>query len=38
MSKPASDAVGLIDESSAILLANPATTKVFGYDSADLIE
>jgi PAS domain S-box-containing protein len=37
MVETASDAVVCIDESSAILLANPATTKVFGYDSADLI-
>ena len=37
MVETASDAVVCIDESGAILLANPATTKVFGYDSADLI-
>jgi len=37
MVETASDAVVCIDESSAILLANPATTKVFGYDPADLI-
>jgi len=35
MVETASDARGLHDESSAILLAKPATTKVFGYDSAD---
>jgi PAS domain S-box-containing protein len=33
----ASDAVISLDESSAILLANPATTRVFGYDPAELI-
>src|SRR6266852_410621 len=33
----ASDAVVSIDESSTILLANPATTRVFGYDPAELI-
>jgi PAS domain S-box-containing protein len=37
MVEAASDAVICIDESGAILLANPATTKVFGYDPADLI-
>jgi PAS domain S-box-containing protein len=37
MVETASDAVVCIDESSAILLANPATTKVFGYDPAELI-
>jgi PAS domain S-box-containing protein len=37
MVETASDAVVCIDESGAILLANPATTKVFGYDPADLI-
>jgi PAS domain S-box-containing protein len=33
----ASDAVICVDDAGAILLANPATTKVFGYDPADLI-
>ena len=33
----ASDAVISLDESGAILLANPATTRVFGYDPAELI-
>lgn len=33
----ANDAVLSIDESGAILLANPATTRIFGYDSAELI-
>jgi PAS domain S-box-containing protein len=33
----ASDAVISLDESSTILLANPATTRVFGYDPAELI-
>ncbi|HSZ01267.1 MAG TPA: PAS domain S-box protein, partial [Terriglobales bacterium] len=37
MVETASDAVVCIDEKGAILLANPATTKVFGYDPADLI-
>jgi PAS domain S-box-containing protein len=37
MVETASDAVVCIDESGAILLANPATTKVFGYDPTDLI-
>ena len=37
MVETASDAVVCIDESGAILLANPATAKVFGYDPADLI-
>ena len=37
MVEAASDAVICIDESGAILLANPATTKVFGHDPADLI-
>jgi PAS domain S-box-containing protein len=37
MVETASDVVVCIDESGAILLANPATTKVFGYDPADLI-
>jgi PAS domain S-box-containing protein len=37
MVETASDAVVCIDECGAILLANLATTKVFGYDSADLI-
>jgi PAS domain S-box-containing protein len=33
----ASDAVVCMDESGAILLANPATTRVFGYEPAELI-
>jgi PAS domain S-box-containing protein len=33
----ASDAVISLDESGAILLANPATTRIFGYDPAELI-
>jgi PAS domain S-box-containing protein len=33
----ASDAVISLDETSAILLANPATARVFGYDPAELI-
>src|SRR6266436_5645181 len=33
----ATDAVISLDESGAILLANPATTRVFGYDPAELI-
>ena len=33
----ASDAVISLDETSTILLANPATTRVFGYDPAELI-
>jgi len=33
----ASDAVISLDETSAILLANPATTRIFGYDRAELI-
>jgi len=33
----ASDAVVSIDEDSAILLANPATSRVFGYEPAELI-
>jgi two-component system, LuxR family, sensor kinase FixL len=33
----ASDAVICLDESSAILLANPATTQIFGYAPAELI-
>jgi PAS domain S-box-containing protein len=37
MVEAASDAVICIDESGAILLANPATAKVFGHDPADLI-
>ena len=37
MVETASDAVVCIDERGAILLANPATAKVFGYDPADLI-
>src|SRR6266478_5371022 len=37
MVETASDAVISLDESGAILLANPATTRVFGYDPAELI-
>jgi PAS domain S-box-containing protein len=33
----ANDAVLSIDESGAILLANPATSTIFGYDSTELI-
>jgi len=33
----ASDAVISMDESGAILLANPATTRIFGYDPVELI-
>jgi PAS domain S-box-containing protein len=33
----APDAVISIDESGAILFANPATTRIFGYDPAELI-
>ena len=33
----ASDAIVGIDESGSILFANPATTKIFGYDSTELI-
>ena len=33
----ASDVVISLDETSTILLANPATTRVFGYDPAELI-
>ncbi len=33
----ASDAVVSMDETGAILLANPATARVFGYDPAELI-
>ena len=33
----ASDAVVSIDESGAILLANPATTRIFGYEPVELI-
>jgi PAS domain S-box-containing protein len=33
----ASDAVICVDECSAILLANPATTRIFGYEPAELI-
>lgn len=33
----ASDAVLTIDEAGAILLTNPATTRIFGYDSTELI-
>jgi PAS domain S-box-containing protein len=37
MVETASDAVICMDESSAILLANPATSRVFGYAPAELI-
>jgi PAS domain S-box-containing protein len=37
MVETASDAVVCMDENGAILLANPATRKVFGYEPADLI-
>ena len=37
MVETASDAVVCIDEGGAVLLANPATKKVFGYDPTDLI-
>jgi PAS domain S-box-containing protein len=37
MVETASDAVVCIDERGELLLANPATAKVFGYDPADLI-
>jgi len=33
----ATDAVVSIDEDSKILFVNPATTKIFGYDTSDLI-
>jgi PAS domain S-box-containing protein len=33
----ANDAIVTIDESGFILFANPATTKIFGYDSTELI-
>jgi PAS domain S-box-containing protein len=33
----ASDAVISLDETSAILLVNPATTRIFGYEPAELI-
>jgi PAS domain S-box-containing protein len=33
----ASDAVISLDETSTILLANPGTTRIFGYDPAELI-
>jgi len=33
----ASDAVICVDECSVILLANPATTRIFGYEPAELI-
>jgi PAS domain S-box-containing protein len=33
----ATDAVVSMDESGSILLANPATTRIFGYDPAELI-
>jgi toluene monooxygenase system protein E len=37
MIETASDAVVCMDESGAILLANPATMRVFGYEPAELI-
>lgn len=37
MIETANDAVVCIDESGAILLANPATIRVFGYEPAELI-
>jgi PAS domain S-box-containing protein len=37
MVETASDAVVCMDENGAILLANPATTRVFGYEPAELI-
>ena len=37
MVETATDAVISIDESSRILFANPATTKIFGYEPAELI-
>ena len=37
MVETASDAVVCVDESGAILLANPATIRVFGYEPAELI-
>lgn len=37
MVEAASDAVVCIDESGAILVANPATIRVFGYEPAELI-
>src|SRR5262249_20200700 len=37
MVETASDAVICIDETSAILLVNPATVRVFGYEPAELI-
>jgi PAS domain S-box-containing protein len=33
----ANDAVVSMDESGAILLANPATRRIFGYDSAEMV-
>lgn len=33
----ANDAIVSIDESGSILFANPATTRIFGYDSTELI-
>ena len=33
----ANDAVVSMDESGAILLANPATKRIFGYDSAEIV-
>lgn len=37
MVETASDAVICMDENGAILLANPATTRIFGYETAELI-
>ena len=37
MVETASDAVICLDESSAIVLANPAATRIFGYEVAELI-
>jgi PAS domain S-box-containing protein len=37
MVETASDAVVCMDENGAILLANPATTRIFGYEPAELI-
>ena len=37
MVEAASDAVVCIDENGAILLANPATTRIFGYEPAELV-
>jgi PAS domain S-box-containing protein len=37
VAETATDAVVSIDESSQILFVNPATSKLFGYDSAELV-